>query len=801
MKKFVSALLLLSLIFTLNTVCFAEESISLPNGNFSDGTTNWTTVNADVEAVQDIGAKGSYGKVVMKEAYGRAMYKFQFERNVQYVISVDVRIDEGRNTANLIVDHRSFGDKSLLLSVVKNVNVSDKWSRLIGYYSWDGEGTGEAQIYVRVGGALQPITYYMDNLTVKKVSEKTAKYSSTEVKEDELIKNFGFDKGVDEYISNGAYLTVKNGGANNTEKCARVESKSSTAFLGQKIYVEKNSKYEISAFVKSEKGKTDTDILVALSQVETVDKTQAIRDYSTAGTKQQNYICVASQSIDAKWTLVKGTYIHRGENSEIIVGIAPRMEEGVSCLVDELSVIKNGSVAPSDNFAGKNGGISINNIYYENPTWLAVKDGYAVADVESLAALLGVDYKDGVLSKGFKKLVFNVSEKSAQINGKLLPIREIYVSGGKLFADVSTICRAFDADIQIENNTIKIKTAKESGALSNLANSLINDKEATIAFLGGGAAYGRGAGVKNETSYRARLIKWLKNKYTDCKISELNNTFWYADSALAVYTLDEIIKNKPDVVFLDFAPEDSEYAYETVVKNLEGIVARIKKESPKTDIVFLIGYSSGLSYKEVASAYDYVAKEYALPLIDINIVMADEMTKNKKTDADYMTYLWYPNDLGHNVYLNALCNFIEQAFAMPSKPQEKAFKQNGVLNGNLIDVKNAKLNGFKEENGVLNGSIGDSLEFEFKGSSVGVLWESGIDTGAVDVEIDGTKIGTFNAFDRFGVRKCKIHYRIFADNLKPGNHTLKLMVSYKKDSMSLGNRIKIESFLVGEIID
>ncbi|MBR5614368.1 MAG: carbohydrate binding domain-containing protein [Clostridia bacterium] len=801
MKKFVSALLLLSLLFTLNTVCFATEGVSLPNGDFSDGTTNWTTVNADIEVVQQTGANGAYGKVVMKEAYGRAMYKFRFERNVQYIISVDVRIDEGKNTANLIVDHRNFGDKSLILSVVKNVNVSDKWARVTGYYSWDGEGTGEAQLYVRVGGALEPIAYYMDNLTVEKLTEKTEKYSPTEVKPDELIENFGFENGTSGYISNGAYLTGKNNGANNTEKCVRVEAKSSAAFLGQKIFVQKNTKYEISAFVKSQQGETDADILVAFSSSKTIDKSQNIRDYSSVGIAQQNYICVDTQSADTKWTLVKGTYIHRGEDAEITIGIAPKMEEGVSCLVDELSVIKKGTVAPTDSYVNKNGGISINDVYYENPAWLNVKDGYAVAEVAELAALLETDYDNRVLAKGFKKLVLNATEKSAQVNGKLLPIREVYVSDGKLFADVRTICRAFDAEFEIENKTIKIKTADESKALSNLAYSLINDKESTVAFLGGGAAYGRGAGLENATSYRAQVIKWFKNKYTDCKINELNNTFWHADSGLAVYTIEKLVQDKPDVVFIDFAPEDSENTYEAVVKNLEGVVAKIKKDSPKTDIVVLIGYFDGLTETETVAAYDYVAKEYSLPLIDVNMIMSAEMSANKKKDADYMTYLWFPNDLGHKVYADAITSFVEQAFVAPSKPQQKAFKVQGTLNGSLIDVKNAKTNGFKDEDGAITANVGATLELKFEGNSIGVLWESGIDTGAVDVEIDGVKMGTFNAFDRFGVRKCKTHYQIFSDNLKSGKHTLKITVSDKKDAMSLGNRIKIEGFLVGTIID
>lgn len=121
----------------------------------------------------------------------------------------------------------------------------------------------------------------------------------------------------------------------------------------------------------------------------------------------------------------------------------------------------------------------------------------------------------------------------------------------------------------------------------------------------------------------------------------------------------------------------------------------------------------------------------------------------------------------------------------------------GIIDGNITDVSKAVTSSFKLENGTLTGNVGDELTLEFDGTAIGVLWSKGIDTGAVDIKIDGKEYGTLFAFDDFGVRSEIPYYAIFDDGLKPGKHILKVKVSDKKAAMSLGNKIKIDGFLVG----
>lgn len=806
MKKIVTALLLTALTLGIHMPGIASEYAELTNGDFSQGTAEWNVVNADLTAESQQGTGDVCGKVVMKEAYGRAMHKFTFERNVTYFISINVRLDRGRDTANLVVDHRSFGDKNMILSVAKGVNVSENWAKLTGKYVWNGEGTGEAQIYVRVGGALEPITYYIDNLVIEKYSGGVAFNKADSADENELIYNFGFNGSTDGYITRGARINAVSGGVNNTAYAARVQSDSASSFVGQKLYLEQNSKYEISAYIKAEKGTLRADTIVIYPESAYIAEDGYVRDYSFSSVNTEAYLPTGGGTVSNEWKLIKGEYIHTGLSKEVLVGIAPYMEKGNTFLIDNLSVIKKGSAEKIEESTSLAGGIIVNGTYSADSSWFTIKDGYAVGNAEKLAELLGAEYKNGIMSKGFDILELNPKDGCASVNGRMIAVRELYKQGNLIFVDFEAVCRSFGASFKINGDTVEIQTKKENKALSNMAESLIKDKEASVAFIGGGVAYGRGAGVTNKTSYRSLVMKWLRNKFSDCNISELNNTYWYGNSEYAAYDIERLINNSPDVVFIDFAPEDSENAYEMVVNNIESIVYKIKKESPKTDVVILITYTNDLSAAyaeggehEVVTAYNTVAQKYGLTVVDINRFFVDEMAANKQNPQDFMTYMYFPNDNGHRMYAECVCEFMENALKTPAAPEKSEIpKVYGIIDGKMSEIVNHGT--FTKEDGFVSGNPGNSLEFEFSGNTIGVVWESGIDTGAVDVEIDGVNEGTFYAFDFFGVRKTKLYYTVFAKDLSDGVHTIKLTVSDKKHKMSLGNRVKISKFIVGNTL-
>ena len=93
-------------------------------------------------------------------------------------------------------------------------------------------------------------------------------------------------------------------------------------------------------------------------------------------------------------------------------------------------------------------------------------------------------------------------------------------------------------------------------------------------------------------------------------------------------------------------------------------------------------------------------------------------------------------------------------------------------------------------------SPGAETQFAFEGSAVGVFINAGPDAGQVDVQIDNGRWKTVDLFHRYSKG---LHYPrtvMFATDLKPGPHSLRVKVSDKKNSASQGHAVRIIGFAV-----
>ncbi|MHC4252219.1 MAG: SGNH/GDSL hydrolase family protein, partial [Planctomycetota bacterium] len=89
---------------------------------------------------------------------------------------------------------------------------------------------------------------------------------------------------------------------------------------------------------------------------------------------------------------------------------------------------------------------------------------------------------------------------------------------------------------------------------------------------------------------------------------------------------------------------------------------------------------------------------------------------------------------------------------------------------------------------------GSELELEFEGTAVGAYVVAGPDAGTLEASVDGGETRAVNLFHRFS---RGLHYPrtvMFATDLGPGPHTLRLRVSTK--TRSSGNAARIMQFVV-----
>ncbi len=362
-------------------------------------------------------------------------------------------------------------------------------------------------------------------------------------------------------------------------------------------------------------------------------------------------------------------------------------------------------------------------------------------------------------------------------------------------------------------------------------------EETTIAYFGGSITAAPG--------YRVKTFQWFQETYPDAKLVEVNAAIGGTGSDLGAFRCPgDVIAKKPDLVFLEFSLNDGHPSNEFRKATVEGIVRQLWASPTQPEIVFLYTTSRTLNHPRVS--YPAVAKHYGIPEIDLQPTLVEAA---KRTDlpkptaeqlADTKKYDWsapgqvfmgdavHPNDLGHTLYAETIVAWLKtQADAAPSPAPKLGapLVSDEFARVALVAPNKAKLNGEWEtlapdpKSGkfgrYLEGAInarqpGDTLEFEFEGTALGVYQNVQADGGKYEWTIDdGVNVPGDPKFGGpRGVKKGVVEtapgkyfprysYALLTTGLTPGKHTLKLRVLPEKNATSTGHRVLIGYFMVG----
>jgi lysophospholipase L1-like esterase len=101
----------------------------------------------------------------------------------------------------------------------------------------------------------------------------------------------------------------------------------------------------------------------------------------------------------------------------------------------------------------------------------------------------------------------------------------------------------------------------------------------SIVFLGGSLTWGANASEPNTTSYRGRMMRWLREQYPHTPFTFHDAAIGGTGSDLALFRLErDVLARQPDLVFLDFTVNDDistddpirMASYERLVRELRG---------------------------------------------------------------------------------------------------------------------------------------------------------------------------------------------------------------------------------------
>jgi lysophospholipase L1-like esterase len=338
--------------------------------------------------------------------------------------------------------------------------------------------------------------------------------------------------------------------------------------------------------------------------------------------------------------------------------------------------------------------------------------------------------------------------------------------------------------------------------LPHFFDKLRQGRSVTIAFLGGSITEARG--------FTVHIVDWLQAAYPRTSIRGVNAGVGGTGSTLGAFRVKEdILPSHPDLVFVEFAVNDFGVDSLTVSQAMEGIVRRIRRTDPETDVCFLYSinqimidtYKSGqqppaVRYMErVAAYYRLPSVNFAYDVLGLlqNGGMVFRGTAADTTSGPTVFSLdgTHPTPKGHQVYTNTLKRALTAWAALPSKGNELPvpLDKDNLEAASIESPAAATLTGtwkpFKENpylhsffgvfpQGVYTTTAADQLVLHFRGPYFGAEDLLGPSTCArLLVTIDG-KEREVARFDQY----CTWYRRnfFFIGGLGEGEHTLSLKV-------------------------
>ncbi|MCA1595894.1 MAG: SGNH/GDSL hydrolase family protein [Chloroflexi bacterium] len=348
--------------------------------------------------------------------------------------------------------------------------------------------------------------------------------------------------------------------------------------------------------------------------------------------------------------------------------------------------------------------------------------------------------------------------------------------------------------------------------LGNVFEKLKAGKDVSIAYFGGS--------ITAQEGWRPKTLQWFRTTYPHSKITEINAAIGGTGSDLGVFRFrQDVLSRKPDLVFVEFAVNDSGQAPEAIWRSMEGIVRQAWKSDPHLDLCYVYTYVNGFSNDldrglcpRSASADEMLAEHYGIPSINVALRTAELIHQGKmivtpEKDAEghvrptppgvilFSTDGVHPLDAGHVIYTEVITSALRQA-ADASRPVRHSLRRPFVRD-NWQDARLAPLDPSMLSPGwrLLDPNVGlaagfhdrmpeiweaarpgAAIHLRFRGTAVGVYDIMGPDAGQALCSVDGQAPALHSRFDVFSAYHRLSSFMI-AQDLRGKVHSVTIEVS------------------------
>jgi hypothetical protein len=372
---------------------------------------------------------------------------------------------------------------------------------------------------------------------------------------------------------------------------------------------------------------------------------------------------------------------------------------------------------------------------------------------------------------------------------------------------------------------VQAKLVKPRDGLGNVMAKLAAGREVRVGYLGGS--------ITAQNGWRPKTLQWLQQRYPNAKLSEINAAIGGTGSDLGVFRYEQdVLRHKPDLVFVEFAVNDGGALPESIYRSMEGIVRKTWRLDPTIDLCYVYTLHAGMKgdldrglCPRSASADENLADYYGIPSINValrivqlagegKLVLKGDPEK-KSPDAQGKIIFakddCHPLDAGHEVYRDVIADGWK-AMEPAAKPRphelKKPLRDDNWENARLVPLAPAMLSGSWKKMDTEKGlgrvfrdrlpeiwegtTPGDKITFRFRGTMVGLYDLLGPDGGQVVWTIDGQKSQPRPRFDSYCTYWRLASLRM-AERLEDKEHAVTVEIQPQQpDRGSVVNRMKNE---------
>lgn len=315
---------------------------------------------------------------------------------------------------------------------------------------------------------------------------------------------------------------------------------------------------------------------------------------------------------------------------------------------------------------------------------------------------------------------------------------------------VLLVCPAVGAGPQFA--TVPAELVKVRGGIGNALLRLKEGQPLKVAYFGGS--------ITAASGWRVQTLEWLRKEFPQSRFDEINAAIGGTGSDLGAFRVGwDVLRHKPDLLFVEFAVNDGGAQPEQIWRAMEGIVRQAWTDNSRTDICFVYTFRTGYEQDlgngncpRAASAMELLADHYEIPSINVALKVVELQKAGKliyqseqPTDADVIRFSQdgvHPLTEGHQVYTDVITSAIRQM--ADSKPVDhspklvKSFVEDHWQAARMIPVNASMLSGEWKQ---LSPDVGLGKVF---GERMGTLWEASKPGSRLTFDVRGSIVRVYD---------------------------------------------------------